>query len=214
MCQKRVLEVGLGYGTVSQKIAESGASYSGLDIADGPVEMVNSRLKMNGLKGVAQIGSILKCPFDAGTFDYVVAIGCYHHTGALARAINETWRVLKPGGGATVMVYNAYSYRRWLRWPISTFKYYLRDRSGAGETMRFSENERKAYDARLDGTAAPETDFVSSAHLSRLCCQFSVIEIFCENAGGEFFLRFIPRKVLLASLGKVAGLDLYVRLTK
>src|SRR4051812_1238283 len=37
--EKDVLEVGLGYGTVSQKIAASGARYTGLDIAAGPVAM-------------------------------------------------------------------------------------------------------------------------------------------------------------------------------
>src|SRR6266480_3791368 len=31
-----VLEIGLGYGSLSQKIAESGARYCGLDIAPGP----------------------------------------------------------------------------------------------------------------------------------------------------------------------------------
>ena len=40
-----VLEVGLGYGSVSQKIAESGARFCGLDIAPGPVEMVRHRLR-------------------------------------------------------------------------------------------------------------------------------------------------------------------------
>ena len=37
MQAKDVLEVGLGYGTVSQRIAEVGARYHGLDIAAGPV---------------------------------------------------------------------------------------------------------------------------------------------------------------------------------
>jgi SAM-dependent methyltransferase len=33
-----VLEVGLGYGTVAQKVAESSARYTGFDIAKGPVD--------------------------------------------------------------------------------------------------------------------------------------------------------------------------------
>ncbi len=37
-----VLEVGLGYGTVAQRIAELGARYRGLDIAAGPVGMVGA----------------------------------------------------------------------------------------------------------------------------------------------------------------------------
>ena len=49
----KVLEVGLGYGTMSQKLAESGADYHGLDIAAGPVSMVNHRLAQSGLSGMA-----------------------------------------------------------------------------------------------------------------------------------------------------------------
>src|SRR5665213_915704 len=73
----RVLEVGLGYGTVSQRIAESGARLSALDIAAGPVEMVDYRLKLLGVEGEALEGSILTAPFADATFDHVVAIGCY-----------------------------------------------------------------------------------------------------------------------------------------
>ena len=79
---KRVLEVGLGYGTVAQKIAESGAHYHGLDIAAGPVAMAAHRCQLVGAKDAAvRQGSILEPPFDAGSFDWVVAIGCLHHTG-------------------------------------------------------------------------------------------------------------------------------------
>ena len=124
---KKVLEVGLGYGTVGQKIAESGADYTGLDIAEGPVSMMNHRLGQCGLPGKAIQGSILEAPFEDETFDRVVAIGCYHHTGDTKRAISETARILKPGGQALVMVYNAYSYRRWLRSPLDTWRYYRDD---------------------------------------------------------------------------------------
>src|SRR4051794_39947597 len=34
-----LLEIGLGYGTVSQRLAMAGFEYHGLDIADGPVEI-------------------------------------------------------------------------------------------------------------------------------------------------------------------------------
>src|SRR6185436_10009706 len=58
MRDKRVLEVGLGYGTLGQKIAEAGADYVGLDIAEGPVKMMNHRLRLQSLPGGAQQGSM------------------------------------------------------------------------------------------------------------------------------------------------------------
>src|SRR5262245_14203137 len=48
-----VLEVGLGFGSVSQRLAESGARFTGLDIAAGPVAGVNHRLTQSGLPGRA-----------------------------------------------------------------------------------------------------------------------------------------------------------------
>ena len=94
---RSVLEVGLGYGTVSQRLCEVGARYRGLDIAEGPVEMVNYRLRALGLLGRAQIGNILHAPFADESFDFIVAIGCYHHTGNIRRAIAESWRILGRG---------------------------------------------------------------------------------------------------------------------
>jgi len=45
----RMLEVGLGYGTLGQLVVERGADYHGLDIAQGPVEMM--RLECPGSRG-------------------------------------------------------------------------------------------------------------------------------------------------------------------
>lgn len=211
---ERVLEVGLGYGSVAQRLAEAGAVYQGLDIASGPVAMVNQRLRQAALPGSAVQGNILSCPFPDGSFDRVIAIGCYHHTGDLPRAIAETHRVLRKGGRAMIMVYNAYSYRRWIRWPISTASYFMWDKTGLGRPRLATTAERKAYDADSAGNAAPETVFVSVDHLRRLAASWRSIEIFRENIGGESFLRFVPRALLLRAAGPFAGLDLYCHLVK
>src|SRR5579872_4022366 len=97
---KKVLEVGLGYGTLGMKMARSGADYIGLDIAQKPVDMMNHRMKLYNLGGKAIQGSILDCPLKDNSLDCVVSIGCYHHTGNLQRCFDETFRVLKPGGSA------------------------------------------------------------------------------------------------------------------
>jgi SAM-dependent methyltransferase len=213
---KRVLEVGLGYGTVAQRIAASGAQYAGLDIAQEPVRMVKYRLQAHGLSGEASCGSILACPFKNETFDYVVAIGCYHHTGNLQRALDETHRVLKVGGSAIIMIYNAYSYRRWLFWPYQSLCYWLADTLGVGtRTVVVSALERAVYDAAMDGIPAPETVFTSSSSLRNMTDgRFVCVTIKRENMGNELFLRLFPRKFLLTTLGPFMGLDLYCHLQK
>ena len=91
-----VLEVGLGYWTVGQRVAESAARYTGLDIAQGPADGFNHRLAQCGLPGRAVQGSILNPPFNAESFDAVIAIGCYHHTGNLPLALANTAKLLRP----------------------------------------------------------------------------------------------------------------------
>ena len=206
---KRVLEIGLGYGTVSQMIAASGAHYAGLDIAAGPVDLVNLRLAMRGLAGKAQPGNVLEAPFADGSFDAVITIGCLHHTGNLQRALDEVHRVLRPGGRALVMVYNAFSYRRWFRWPRATLRRF-RNEGRAGPA---SAEERAAYDAGAMG-AAPETVFTSRTELRRMCARYANCAIRKENAAREGPFFFVPRRLLLAMIGPVMGLDLYAVLEK
>src|SRR3954453_6260575 len=110
-----VLEIGLGYGTLSPERMARGASYHGVDIAEGPVEMVRHRLRLVGgddAETRVLQGSALALPFGDERFDYVFTIGCLHHTGDLPRAVEEVRRVLKPGGTAVVMLYNLHSYRQ------------------------------------------------------------------------------------------------------
>jgi SAM-dependent methyltransferase len=210
---KRVLEVGLGYGSVAQRLIEAGAAYHGLDIAAGPVAMARHRLKLKGAAGDVRQGSILDCPWPDASFDYLVAIGCYHHTGNLDRAIAESRRVLRSGGGATIMVYNAYSHRRWSHWPLATARALLAEWTGHRPPLA-SEAERAAYDVDSAGRAAPETIFVSPGRLRRIMRDWSAVRVRRENVDLTGTLGRIPRRWQLPALGPWLGLDLYCRAVK
>ena len=64
------------------------------------------------LPGRALQGSILEPPFNRATFDVVVAIGVYHHTGNLQLALANTAALLRPQGRAVIMIHNAGNYVR------------------------------------------------------------------------------------------------------
>lgn len=209
---KDVLECGLGYGTVSQKIAESGAQYHGLDIADGPVAMVNQRLKQTGLPGTAIQGSILSAPFEDNSFDYVVAIGCLHHTGDLQKAISECFRILRPGGKLIFMVYYAYSYRRFYRARLQTLAYFFRETMGKRAVVGNSnDSDRAFYDSNTPGDIAPHTDWISKRSLAFLCKDFSFFSCKTENIDNDKpFHKSAPRAELLKTkYPSWFGLDLY-----
>lgn len=216
MAGRRVLEVGLGYGTISQRLAEAGAIYTGLDIAAGPVAMVNHRLAQAGLPGKAVQGSVLQCPFPDASFDWVVAIGCLHHTGNLQRALDEARRVLRHGGKAMVMVYYAYSYRRWHFQTRETMRHLLCDKLGIKLVEgTASERERASYDASTeDGSGAPETAFTSASDMRRMTRGWSKCVIHRENIGQESIFSKWERDKACRLAGPWMGLDIYCALTK
>jgi len=210
---KTVLEIGLGYGTLGQQIAAAGARYVGLDIAQGPVRMMTHRLRMQGLSGDAVRGSMLECPCRTESLDVVVSIGCFHHTGDVGRCIDETYRVLKPGGLAYIMVYNLFSLRQWRAAPGASLRELLRSPVSAGR--RADERQRAMYDANLAGSAAPETVFLSRRRLAFLMRRFSHVDIRSENDDPLVVRgRTLAGRETMLLLARLWGLDLYVEARK
>jgi SAM-dependent methyltransferase len=209
-----VLEIGLGFGTVGQILAARDARYHGADIAEGPVALMRDRLRWIGRQDDHTVvqASALDLPWRDETFDVVVSIGCLHHTGDLPQAVREVHRVLVPGGLAFVMLYNAHSFRQLV--------VVRRERVRAWRARRnSSEKVRGMYDANEAGEAAPHTDFVSRRDVRELFGPFSKVEIQSQNFDAVTpSLRgrtlTIPRERLLGNVGRVLGLDLYIRARK
>lgn len=211
---KNVLEIGLGFGTVGQALAARGASYHGADIAAGPVAMMRDRLRWLGLPDDGSVvqASVLELPWEDGTFDVVVSIGCLHHTGDLPGAVSEVHRVLAPCGTAFVMLYNAHSFRQLVVVSRERLRARIARRSSA-------EQVRAMYDSNTAGEAAPHTDFVSRRGARKLFGAFSSVVVEAQNfddltptlAGRELT---IPRDRLLGNVARVLGSDLYIRARK
>lgn len=207
---RRVLEVGLGYGSLGEAIVRRGAEYHGLDIADGPVRMMRHRLAMLGDPGDERIvqGSAADMPFKDAVFDYVYSIGCLHHTGALEKSIEEVRRVLVPGGHAVVMLYHAGSARQLLKVRLPAVTARLRGRPGPSH-----EDTLRLYDANSTGAAAPHTDFVSRRMVRDLFGGYAEVRITTRNFDDLRIWRrvVVPRARLLGSfLERRYGLDLYI----
>ncbi len=214
---ERLLEIGLGYGTVGHLLAERDLDYHGLDISPGPVAMMVHRLEMLGVpepgSRVTQ-GSALAIPHPDESFDAVVSIGCLHHTGDLTRAIEEVHRVLRTGGEALVMIYAEHSYRRTVMLPVHQL------RSGTWRDRRRREElVRASYDANAEGTAAPATQFTSTRGARRLFVRFAEVRVRRENfddvvlsVGGRTLT--VARASLLSNVARIVGSDLYVSARK
>lgn len=205
---RRLLEIGLGYGTLGEALSRLGADYHGLDLAAGPVAMMRARLaRVPGARPdqVTQ-GSALELPFDDHSLDQVVSIGCLHHTGDLFGAVAECRRVLRRGGRLVVMAYNRRSARRVLLGPLLAARHRLvRGAPSAEETFRYF------YDGHSDGDAAPHTDFVSVAELRGLLSGFRDVRIDRRGIDRVPLGRFEVSRERLMRLGldRLVGLDLY-----
>jgi ubiquinone/menaquinone biosynthesis C-methylase UbiE len=204
---REVLEIGLGYGTVAQRLMQSHAEYHGLDVADGPLAMARHRALLLGKQTTISQGSALAIPYADGSFDHVVTIGCLHHTGDLAQAFREVHRVLRSGGAATIMVYNALSYRHWMHTPVATYR---RLKEPVFEWSNASSGMRQVYDANEIGRAAPSTVFISAqeahAFLSKL---FSSVRVTRRNIAA-----MVGRAQACAWFERSVGLDLYIECIK
>lgn len=110
---KHVLEVGCGMGTMSMNWARSGAIVTAVDLNPVAVAQTRSRFKIYELEGNIKQADANNLGFEDHAFDYVWSWGVLHHSPDLEKSLAEVMRVLKPGGGFGIMLYDRQSILHW-----------------------------------------------------------------------------------------------------
>jgi 2-polyprenyl-3-methyl-5-hydroxy-6-metoxy-1,4-benzoquinol methylase len=108
-----VLEIGCGMGTMLMNWAFNGAKCTGVDLNPTSIEQTRKRFEIHGLIGNIRLEDANNLSFKDNQFDYVYSWGVLHHSPNLDQSIKELFRVLKPGGGFGVMLYNRRSFYQW-----------------------------------------------------------------------------------------------------
>ena len=114
---KRVLEVGPGAGGHSALFSRHGAVVTAIDITPLRAKATAAKFRLLGpdAEGCrAMQGDAEALPFDDGSFDIVYSNGVLHHTPSTEKALDEVFRVLKPGGRAVIMLYCKDSWHYWI----------------------------------------------------------------------------------------------------
>ena len=106
LATKRVLEIGVGNGSHALLLARAAREFHGIDLTEYAANSTNRRMELFGVKNarVRQMNAEVLA-FPDNYFDYIWSWGVIHHTADTNAVLREMYRVLAPGGSATVMVY-------------------------------------------------------------------------------------------------------------
>lgn len=114
---KKVLDLGCGVGFWLIELAERGATdLTGADLSPKSLEIARRRCEVYGVEAVLKEENAEQLSFADDSFDHVNCQGVVHHTTDPAKAVREIYRVLKPGGTATISVYYRNAVLR--AWPL------------------------------------------------------------------------------------------------
>jgi ubiquinone/menaquinone biosynthesis C-methylase UbiE len=110
---KKVLEIGCGLGAHTEALCRLGAVVTSIDLAPTSIKITQRRLALKGLIAKVIEADAENLPFAANYFDYVWSWGVIHHSPNTKKCAREISRVLKPGGGLGIMLYNKNSLYNW-----------------------------------------------------------------------------------------------------
>ena len=100
----RLLDVACGPGVVTAAVAAQAASVVAFDATEQMLEKARARCAKAGLHNVEfRRGDAEKLPFAEAEFDGAVTRAAIHHFAAPQRALDEIFRVLRPGGTAVIL---------------------------------------------------------------------------------------------------------------
>ena len=94
----RVLDIGCGSGEFCRLAARRGALVSGIDAAEGMIEIARRQLP----DGDFRVGAMERLPWGDDSFDVVTAFNALQFAADLLAALAEAKRVARPGGQVTV----------------------------------------------------------------------------------------------------------------
>ena len=183
---KRVLEVGSGAGGHSALFAKKGARVTALDLTPDRVRATQAKFDLLAAPGCsATQGDAERLPFPDDTFDIVYSNGVLHHSPRTDVAIDEVFRVLKPGGRAVVMLYCKSSFHYWFTLVLCT---------GLLKGAMFKSRDWIGHASEWIGDAPqtavnPITRCYTASEIRRLFGRFDRVSL----RKSEFALAFVPK---------------------
>lgn len=160
---RRVLEIGVGLGADHQSFAAAHADLHGIDLTERAVEHTAARLSKLGLRSDLRVADAETLPYPDDHFDLVYSWGVLHHSPDTRRAVDEVWRVLRPGATAKLMIYHTWSLVGFMLW--------------ARYGLLQGRPARPLADIYAHHLESPGTKTYTLQEARALCSKFSTVEI-------------------------------------
>ncbi|MBI4311503.1 MAG: class I SAM-dependent methyltransferase [Chloroflexi bacterium] len=109
------LDIGCGQGYNAQELVRHGAKLTAIDLTSKGLELATSRFDIRGLHANFLLADAQRLPFQDESFGYLHSSGVIHHIPDMGKVAAEMYRVLRPTGHASIMIYNKTSWVYWFQ---------------------------------------------------------------------------------------------------
>lgn len=213
---KSVLDVGCGPGYWHRRFGERKVDYTGIDISPVTIELAKKSREIYGIAGNLEAGNAEELRFADNSFDYIVSEGVIHHTPRTEKCVDEIWRVLKPGGRATIGLY----YRNYVLSSPAIFKvalFFMRilnvSLKGRGREKMLVADNASDFVRMYDGDQNPIGKSYTKKEVKAMFGKFSKIRL-----GRYYFpFRIFPFKApacLQKIMASLFGLMIIIKVEK
>lgn len=170
-----VLEIGVGMGADHVRLARAQPrSLAGIDLTMRAIEWVRIRMDAYGLSSRLQVADAERLPFGDATFSLVYSWGVLHHNPDTRAAIEEAYRVLRPGGRIRVMIYHYDSIVGYVLW--------------ARYALLRGQFRRPLAEVYADHLESPGTKAFTVDQVEEMFSEFSTVDIQVRLSFGDLLL--------------------------
>ncbi len=185
---EKILEIGVGVGTDLVQFAKNGSIVSGIDLTENAIEVTKRNLELNNLKyDVLKVDDAENLSFEDNSFEYIYSFGVLHHTPDTPKTIREIYRVLKPEGKCTIMLYA----RGWKHYLKRVFIHGIL----SGKLLKYGYNQLINKQTEVHGNS-PLTYVYKKGEIKKMFSMFGEVEIKKYKMGEYFdYAPYKTRKV-------------------
>lgn len=130
-----IVDLGAGEGMMAQLLAQRAKSVTCIDNSPKMIEVGSALARKNGLSNLSfKLGDIENVPLAENSFDLAFLSQALHHAQHPARAVEEAFRILKPGGQLIILDLKEHQFEKarelyadiWLGFSENTLYSYLK----------------------------------------------------------------------------------------